>query len=98
VWAERRSNAVEVPAATQSPLQNRQYRSAKVPSSPVSGFLDDYVVGHDRAEHLTARMPVTAADHAAQRAGLHAADEPVSDPALLDELPTCPASIAWMNL
>jgi hypothetical protein len=122
----------------------------------ITGFLDDYVLGHDRAGHLAARMPVTAADQAAQRAAaittaqaeitrtdtaqaglmtelealgadtspaanayrarirerftqlhdqrthaetqltaLQAASEPVSDPALLDELPYLPGILRY---
>jgi site-specific DNA recombinase len=122
----------------------------------ITSFLDDYVLGHDRAAHLTARMPVTAADQASQRAAataaaqaeitrtgtaqaglitelealgadtspaanayrarirerftqlhdqrtaaetqlasLQGADEPVSDPALLDELPYLPGILRY---
>jgi len=34
----------------------------------VNGFLDDYVLGHERAANLAALIPVTASDQAAQHA------------------------------
>ena len=66
-------------------------------TAAIASFLDDFVLGYDRAAMLTKLLPASAADEAALQAQLDAITGKAAsdnDPGLITELPYAPGCLA----